>query len=104
MHWRVLTTREFDAAFEKLDRSIRPQIEKEIAQLESNPLVGKPLGYRFFREKKAGKHRMYYLIYEELVIVFVVGLSDKKGQQKAIAAIRQMIPFYREEVRNRFTL
>ncbi len=74
------------------------QVEKEIRQLETNPYAGKPIGYKFFREKKALNYLVYYLIYEEFVAMFVVALSDKKGQQKAIASIKSLIPFYRDEV------
>lgn len=63
-----------------------------------NPFVGKPLGYTFFREKKLGKHRLYYLIYEEYVAVFVVALSDKKTQQKSIEAIKSVLPQYYAEI------
>ncbi|MBI3334253.1 hypothetical protein HYZ97_02100 [Candidatus Pacearchaeota archaeon] len=37
------------------------RIEKEISQLEDNPFVGKPLGYKFFREKRVDKFRIYFL-------------------------------------------
>jgi len=49
--FRIFTTQEFDKYFEKLDTSIQIMIDHEIKQLESNPNVGKPLGYKFLREK-----------------------------------------------------
>ncbi len=52
MTYKIYTTEEFDRDFRKLDGSLQQQIEKEIGQLETNPYVGKPLGYKFFREKK----------------------------------------------------
>ncbi|MBI2548414.1 type II toxin-antitoxin system RelE/ParE family toxin [Candidatus Woesearchaeota archaeon] len=99
--YTIFTTDEFDKRFSKLDKIIQQQIEKEITQLEINPYVGKPLGYRFFREKKAKKYRIYYLIYEDYVVVFVITLSDKKGQQLAIDHIKDLIPFYKEEIKKR---
>jgi len=57
--YKIFTTDEFKRDFNKLDNSIQKQIEKEINQLETNPFVGKPLGYRFFREKKVQNHRFY---------------------------------------------
>ncbi len=50
--YEIYTTEEFDRDFNKLDKHIRDQMEKALEQLEENPYVGKPLGYRFFREKK----------------------------------------------------
>ena len=99
--WKIFTTAQYEKEFEKLDYSLQIQIEKEIKQLELNPHVGKPLGYKFFREKKIQNYRVYYLIYEDLVVVFVVALSDKKGQQKAITAIKNLIPFYKDEIRRK---
>ncbi len=99
--YEVLTTEKFDEDFDKLDKSLKEQIEKEIEQLETNPYVGKPLGYKFFREKKVKNYRIYYLIYEEYVVVFVVALSNKKEQQEAIDKIKQLIPLYKEGVKKR---
>ncbi|HLC57639.1 MAG TPA: type II toxin-antitoxin system RelE/ParE family toxin [Candidatus Nanoarchaeia archaeon] len=99
--YKVYTTDEFDRLFAKLDNSLQKQIEKEIEQLETNPYAGRPLGYRFFREKRVKGYRFYYLIYEEYVVVFVITLSDKKEQQKMIDAIKSLIPYYREEIRKR---
>src|SRR3989344_9597711 len=101
--FKIFTTEEFDTRFAKLDHSLQIQIGKEIDQLETNPFVGKPHGYTFFREKKIKNYRIYYLIYEEHVVVFVISLSTKKDQQKAIDAIRNLIPTYREEIRKKFS-
>ena len=101
--YKIYTTKEFDKDFEKLDQSIQQQIRNEIDQLEVDPYVGKPLGYKFFREKKVQNYRAYYLIYDEYVVVFVVALSDKKDQQHVIGAIRHLMPFYKEEIKKRLT-
>ena len=103
MH-KIFTTDQFDKTFEKLDASLKKQIEKEIEQLEITPYVGKPLGYKFFREKKVKNYRIYYLIYEDYVVVFVIAISDKKDQQRIIDTIKDMIPFYREEVKKKLSL
>ena len=60
----------------------------ERKQLTINPYVGDPLGYRFFREKKIGSKRIYYLIYDKLQAVLMVAISDKKAQQKTIDIIK----------------
>jgi len=102
--FKIFTTEEFDKDFEKLDTSIKRMIDNEIKQLEINPYVGKPLGYKFFREKKVKNYRFYYLIYEEYVVVFVVAISGKKDQQKAIDKIRLLMPYYKEEIKKKFNL
>lgn len=102
MGYKILTTPEFDKTFKKLDSEIQKQISKEIDQLEDNPYSGKPLGYKYLREKKLDKYRVFYLIYEEYVVVFVISLSAKKDQQKSIDIIKKLIPYYREEIKKRF--
>jgi len=98
MSFRIFTTSEFDKLFKKLDSEIQKQINKEISQLEKDPYVGKPLGYNFFREKKIRNYRIYYLIYNEILVVFIVTLSGKKDQQKVIDTIKKLIPVYKEEI------
>ncbi len=102
--YKVFTTDEFERLFDKLDKSLQIQIEKEIEQLQTSPYGGKPLGYEFFREKKVRNYRIYYLVYEEYVVVFIVTLSDKKDQQKAINTIKKLIPIYREEIKKKLNL
>jgi len=99
--YKIFTTREFDRDFLKLDKSIKKRVEDEIEQLKSNPYVGKSLGYKFFREKKVKKFRFYYLIYDEYIVVFIVALSEKKDQQKAINTIKHLIPYYRNLIRKK---
>jgi len=103
--FEVYTTGEFDKDFEKLDKSLKEQIDTEIEQLKTNPYVGKPLGYKFFREKRVkGGHRFYFLIYDEYVVVFIVAISGKKDQQDVIDTIKALIPFYREEIKKKLSL
>ena len=78
--YAVFRTARFDKEFQK---QLSPQEQKEIehfekTQLTANPYLEKPLGYRFFREKKIDGKRIYYLVYEELQAVLLVGVSDKK--------------------------
>lgn len=104
MTYKIYTTEEFDRIFNKLDPQLQDQIGKEIDQLETNPYVGKPLGYKFFREKKVKNYRVYYLIYRDYLVVFVITLSNKKDQQIVINTIKSLIPLYREEIKKRLDL
>jgi putative component of toxin-antitoxin plasmid stabilization module len=97
--YRVYRTETFDKRVKKLSRKEQNQITRIENQLKINPFVGKPLGYRFFREKKIGGKRIYYLIYEEMVIILLVGLSDKKTQQATINKIKDKLPEYYEAIK-----
>lgn len=99
--YKIFTTAEFDKRYGKLDPQLQKEIAKEIDQLEENPHSGKPLGYPFFREKKIKNYRLYYLVYDEYVVVFVISISTKKDQQEAIDKIRALIPYYKEEIKKR---
>ena len=103
MVFKVFTTKEFDKLFDKLDPQIQEQIGKEIDQLIINPYSCKPLGYKFFREKKVKGYRIYFLIYEEYLVVFIITISGKKDQQDVIEAIKAIIPLYKEEIKRRFS-
>ncbi len=66
--YKIFKTSEFEKKFDQLDSNLQRQIEKEISQLETNPYLGKHLGYKLFREKKIRGYRIYYLIYEEMLL------------------------------------
>lgn len=87
MRWKILKTDLFERKFNSLDQSIQKQIIKIRDKLKENPFVGKPLQVHYLREKKIGKFRIYYLIYKEYLIVYMITLSEKKDQQKAIRTI-----------------
>lgn len=101
--YEIYTTEEFGKDYEKLDYSIQKQVEKIFEKLKVNPYVGKPLGYDFFREKKIQNYRIYYLIYDSYVAVFVIAISDKKDQQEVINKIKSLIPFYRGEIKKKIS-
>jgi len=75
-------TNEFEKDFNKLDKSIRIEIKKVLIGLEENPYTGKPLGLKYFREKKVKGYGIYYLIYDNLSIIYTIAISTKKKQQK----------------------
>lgn len=96
--YKILVTKEFENDFQKLPKEEQKQIEKIKEQLRSNPFVGKPLGYRFFREKKIGGKRLYFLIYKTKVIVLIVAYGGKKGQQATINAIKAAFEQFKQEI------
>ena len=96
---RVLSTKEFDTWEKLLPKDYQEQIQGFIKELKQNYNTGRPLGYPFFREKKMGKHRLYFLIYEDVDTVLLVTISDKKAQQDIIDAIKSQLDHYKELIR-----
>ena len=97
---RVLSTQEFDTWERLLPRDYQDQVRKIIDQLKVNFGVGKPLGYSYFREKRVGPYRMYYLVYEKQDTVLLVTMSDKKMQQEVIDQIKNDLPKYYKLIEN----
>ena len=84
----------------KLDKGEQDRIKKAILQLKTKPYAGKPLAFGFFREKKIRGKRLYFLIYEEFVMVFVVAFGGKKKTQKeTINEIKNKLPEYMQRVK-----
>ena len=99
MTFKVYRTKTFEKEFYKLPSSEQKEIEKFERKLSETPYIGKPLGFVFFREKKLGGRRIYYLIYEDFVVALMVAISDKKTQQDTINAIKEKLAEYYEMVK-----
>ena len=100
--YKVFRTEKFDKEIlKKFSKEEQKQVENfEQKQLVENPFVGDHLGFNFFREKRVGGgKRVYFLIYEELKAVLIVGQSDKKTQQETIDAIKSRLPEYYDVVK-----
>jgi len=82
-----------------LPKDYQERIQKIIQQLKQSMHVGKPLGYPFFREKKIGKYRIYFLVYEDIETILMVTISDKKAQQEIIEQIKADLDSYKEMIR-----
>ncbi len=65
-------------------------------QLTTNPHVGRYLRVPFFREKRLGSKRVYYLIYDDIGSVLLVAASTKKQQQDVIDTILSSLQRFRE--------
>ena len=80
----VYETEAFTKLYETLEKSEREWVEKIKDQLMGNLEVGKPLRYDWFREKKLGKKRLYYLINAKTNKAVLLAFGVKKEQQKII--------------------
>ena len=99
-NYAVFRTGVFNKKINDFSNNFNEQVDKIENQLEINPYVGKPLGTKWFREKKISEYRLYYLIYEDLKAVYIITLSGKKDQQKTINTIKHFLDRYREEIEN----
>jgi len=96
--WNVFFAETFEEKLKKSEKSFQDWIEKTLDQLGRSPFVGKPLNVKWFREKKYGKYRIYYLIYESIKSVYLVNISEKKDQQAIINSIMVLLDVYRKEI------
>ncbi len=102
MVWELEETEEFEKQYHKLPPDIKTRFEKQFRKVEENPFgIGKTLGYPWFRELKNDKFRVYYLVYDQQVIVLFVGVSEKKSQQLAIDIIKHNLVVFKEFIENR---
>src|SRR3989344_2197631 len=96
--FKVYHSASFDQKLEKFDAEFERQIDKIEDQMVINPYVGDPLHVKWFREKRVGVFRIYFIIYEDLKSVFMVAISGKKDQQRVINTIRLLLDSYRVEI------
>lgn len=98
--FRIFTTEEFDKDISKLDNSEQQRVKSILAQLkEQGGNVGKPLsGLTFFKEKKFGGKRLYFLVYQDILVVLVLAISDKKAEQATINRILIDLAEYQQYV------
>lgn len=96
--FKVLFSRHFSEKLSNSEKDFQLWVEKILGQLAANPYVGKPLGTKWLREKKFGKKRIYYLLYEEFNVVYLVGISKKKDQPQTIALIKLKLDAFRAEL------
>ena len=82
--YRVFTSETLDRKIKKFAPHLIKRLKNLKKQLEENPFTGKPLKSDFFREKKWGPFRIYYLIIKDMLIVFILEFSGKKDQQRVI--------------------
>jgi hypothetical protein len=96
----VFRTQSFLERFSSLEKREQEWIEKMEKQLQVNSFAGKPLGFKWFREKKFENKRLYFLVNEQKEAVLLVAFAPKKEQQKII----DYITTNKEEYRKLFEL
>ncbi len=87
--FKVIGTNTYLDEISKWPKTDQEFAEKVVQQLAENPYSGKPLNYKFLREKKNKEKRIYFLVYEDLNLVLLVATSGKKDQQDTIDHIKE---------------
>lgn len=96
--FRVFKVYRFEKSAKKLlTESQDEEVEQLINDLKNEKIVGQPLTYPFFREKKIRGKRVYFLVYEDLKVAFLVNVSKKKYQQETIDEIKALLPAFKKE-------
>lgn len=100
----MIRLEEFKIGVEKtFSKEEKIQLEKIYDELTlKGEKVGKPLGYSFFREKKIKNKRIYFLVYEDIVLILLVAVSSKKNQQKTINKIKELLFDYKKFIYKKF--
>ncbi|MBI2545916.1 hypothetical protein HYV81_01940 [Candidatus Woesearchaeota archaeon] len=87
MVYDIYETEYFSRLYATMEKDEREWVGKIKLQLKENLYTGKPLRFEWFREKKFGDKRLYYLIYENHNKVLLVAFGSKKAQQQIISYI-----------------
>src|SRR3989344_8485353 len=96
--FRVFRSGWYKSKLNKIDKSHYNRVLEFEQKLKKSPYSGKPLGYKFFREKKFNGNRLLFLVYEEHKCVFLITITDKKAQQHEIDMIKSSLDVYRNEL------
>ncbi|HLC84421.1 MAG TPA: hypothetical protein VJH22_01365 [Candidatus Nanoarchaeia archaeon] len=84
---QVFETETFTEVVASFDRSIHRWVESIKSKLIVDLRIGKPLRFDWFREKKLGPYRLYYLTNEHTQKALLAALGTKKDQQQIINTI-----------------
>lgn len=91
---RILKLAAFEEVYWSLDGSERAWIDKVYAQLCLSLSGGKPLRFEWFREKKWGTKRLYFVVDESKQVAVFIAWGDKKDQDALIKKILENKDFY----------
>ena len=100
-YYGVYTTKGFDEEVDKLEKIEQERINKLFPKLKENPYVGDPLRYKFFREKRINGKRVYFLVFDDLIAVLFVAVSDKKTQQETIDSVLDKLIQFKDYLKDK---
>lgn len=85
--YEIYATDTFKDIYVSLDKNEQDWINKIKEHFKEYP-TGKPLGYKWFREKKYLDKRLYFLIDETTKRILLVSFASKKEQREVIDFIK----------------
>lgn len=85
--YEIYATETFKELYSAAENHERIWIDKTKEKLKEQS-TGKPLSYSWFREKKYGVKRLYFLIDEEQKKILFLSFSSKKEQSELIAFVK----------------
>lgn len=85
--YKLFATDSFKEICETLDKSEKDWIDKIKGNLREYP-TGKPLGFKWFREKKYLNKRLYFLVDDNEKKILLVSFASKKEQQEVINFVK----------------
>src|SRR3989344_2644094 len=95
--YNLFRSTEYKELCSKLDNAEQQHIRNIEDELKMNPYTGKPLGFKFLREKRLlGGKRVIFLIYDEANVCFCIAITTKKNQSRVIRFIKSNLKLYRE--------
>ena len=94
----VYETETFSHVVASCDKTEQDWIEKMRDQLKENLHVGKPLRFEWFREKRFGGKRLYYIINEKTRKAILLAFGNKKEQQLIIDQIMDNMESFKKMI------
>ncbi|MCK5282156.1 MAG: hypothetical protein KAK00_02000 [Nanoarchaeota archaeon] len=91
MPYKVFRTTTFTKKYKKLPKEEQKIIDKFIKEVLAINPRGKPLDVHGIMEKKIKGRRIYYIVYDDYLIVLMVAISSKKDQQDTIDTLRKYL-------------
>lgn len=82
--YQIYETETFSKLYEAMEKAEQEWVDKIKQQLIENPQVGKSLRFEWFRKKKFGDKRMYYLISKDVSKIFWYLLVQKRNNRKSL--------------------
>lgn len=80
----IYETETFTKLYDAAEKTEQVWMNKIKDQLQQSLLTGKPLQFSWFREKKLGNKRLFYIVNEGSHKGVLVAFGDKKEQQRII--------------------
>ena len=101
MDYNIRETPLFVIKFSKIiPLNKQKDVRSRIKKLQNNPYTGKPLGYKYLRELKLDKFRIYYIVSDKDIIILLITVSDKKQQKETIKFIKNNMNIFQEMIKN----